>query len=136
MLRNEIATLRVERDAARTEVAALKLQHTLERGLSARYLAELDSVKDAVERYNPEVINRQEELCNIEAQLEREANAEMLSRPALSCPLRGDPLTRMRQGLSYLGVRRGPESHLINGQTRVSSSLGIAARGHAERSVD
>lgn len=73
------------------------------------------------------MINRQEELCDVEALLAREANVniEQLSRPALrlNCPLRGDALTRMRQGLSYLGVRRGPDSHLVDGQARVSASL-------------
>ena len=78
-----------------------------------------------MERYNPEVINRQEDLCDVEALLAREANPniEQLSRPALtgSCPLRGDPFARMRHGLSYLGVRRGPDEHLIDGQARVSA---------------
>ncbi|PIL32806.1 hypothetical protein GSI_04923 [Ganoderma sinense ZZ0214-1] len=118
LLRTELSMTKLEREAARTECAVLRMQHDLERGLAARYLAELESVKAAIERYNPEVINRQEELCNIEAQLEREADIEKLPRPTLSCPLRGDPLTRMRQGLSYLGVRRGPDSHLINGEAR------------------
>ena len=96
-----------------------RLERDLERHISATYLAERDtlkaerdSVKDALERYNPEVINRQEELRNIDAQLQRETDVEKLHRPALSCPLRGDPLTRMRQGLTYLGVRHGPDSHL------------------------
>ncbi|KAM5545055.1 hypothetical protein V8D89_001166 [Ganoderma adspersum] len=117
-LQSELATAKRQRDTARTECTVLRVERDLERDLSARYLEELDSVKDAIERYNPEVINRQEELCNIEALLEREATIEKLSRPALSCPLHGDPVTRMRQGLSYLGVRRGPDSHLIDGQAR------------------
>ncbi|KAI1788518.1 hypothetical protein LXA43DRAFT_636520 [Ganoderma leucocontextum] len=118
LLQTELATAKRQREDALRESTLLRLERDLERSLSERSLAERDSVKAALERYNPEVINRQEELCNIDAQLQREADIEKLRRPALSCPLRGDPLTRMRQGLTYLGVRRGPNSHLIDGQTR------------------
>ena len=109
-------TLKHQLEAARRERdALLQVSATMKKERDA-YLAERNEMKAVIAKYNPEVINRQEELLLLN---EPPTGADLRNPPVTLDPS-PDPMMRMRQGLCYLGVRRGPRSHLLDGKKRVS----------------
>ncbi|RPD57324.1 hypothetical protein L226DRAFT_615022 [Lentinus tigrinus ALCF2SS1-7] len=126
-LREECDTLARERDAALRasikesgNVVSLRIQcDTLKRERDAavkQAQKEKEDIEAHVRQYNPEVIERQEELLAAPAS----PQANTLNNPPGPGLSNNPVIVRMRQGLSDLGVQRGATSNLHDGRTRLT----------------
>ncbi|KAI0710325.1 hypothetical protein C8T65DRAFT_648580 [Cerioporus squamosus] len=129
-LRRECERLARERDAALDKSLASQNETALLRPILRRYKAmngdteaviqsykaEKDEIEAHVKQYNPEIIERQEELLVSPGPPQGIHALPPNPSPSFDTSV---PMLRMRQGLTNLGVRRGPTSHVLDGSQRL-----------------